>query len=264
MTVPVRASAAAAPNSSVGERRVYQRPPVVEALIDIHVDPAPSLQTGKLADFAAGLEAQFPTRSAIMSGSLRFDAGVGAVVESSQALIGYRFSDEPTTRVMLVRRDGFTFSRHAPYDRWENWEREARDMWERYTSLFKPIGVRRLAVRYINRIDIRPSEGDRLRDFVRIYPEVPEQLPTRTAGFVMRLELIPLELPDTSLVINVGRVDAPRPGLTSILLDLDLFRRTESTAPNSPSVWSTLERLHDLENSYFESCITDRAREIFE
>lgn len=62
-----------------------------------------------------GAVAALPLLSGVMTGAVKIDVAAGSVVQSKQSLIGYRFADMAQTRVVAVRRDGYAFSRLAPY-----------------------------------------------------------------------------------------------------------------------------------------------------
>jgi uncharacterized protein (TIGR04255 family) len=245
-----------------GERRVYSRPPVLEALIDIKTrfDSPPEL--AKLGSFEQGEEERYPERKTLLSGALRVDPQANVVMEASQTVNGFRFSDGSNSRIAQVRTDGFAYSRLAPYSQWEEWIPEAERLWKRYVESFAPSSVWRIAVRYVNRVDLHPDRGDRLRDFLRVRPELPEEASGDIAGFIMRLELPQPQLENGMLILSIGRVQSSEEGTVSILLDLDVFQVADFD-PKSESMWEALNRLHEVENSYFESFITERAREAF-
>lgn len=245
-----------------GQRRQYARPPVLEAIVDIQVEPAESLETATLLEFHAGREDRFPMRSGVMTGAVKIDVAAGSVVQSKQSLIGYRFADTAQTRVVAVRMDGYAFSRLAPYSRWEDWIDEARELWNAYVDIASPRAVTRVAVRYINRIDFVPRDGDRIHDYLSVYPHLPDELPQIATNFLVRLEL-PQQDIEASVTLTVGKLEPPEPSSTALLLDLNVFKLTGSLPTAGAEVWDLVNVLHDRENFYFETCITDRAREIF-
>jgi len=234
---------------------------VLEALVDIRVERGSPIDLPTLANVHVGEEERYPKREALMSSSITFDPKGNAVAQAAQSMNGYRFSDSANSRIAQVRQDGFTFSRLQPYDQWESWRGEARRVWDRYVEAVRPKTINRVAVRYINRIDVSSTRG-RLRDYLNIYPELPNEIPNLMTGFIMRLELALPDLPSAALVLSLGRIPPPSQGLVSILLDLDLYQQLKM-GPREENLWDSLETLHARENLFFESCITDRARELF-
>jgi hypothetical protein len=117
--------------------------------------------------------------------------------------IGYAFRSKDGQHVFSARLDGFDFSVGHPYGRWEEFRDEALRLWE----LFKKVsGVReivRVAVRYINRIDIPTTHSVKLDHYLTIYPEVPDDWPSGVElhDFFMQLQAWQDDL-DCNLIVN--------------------------------------------------------------
>jgi uncharacterized protein (TIGR04255 family) len=252
-------------DSSAPRRRLYTKPPVVEAFIDIHVDRPSHVEaaalTAGLSSFHKDEEHLYPVRNAIMSGTYTVDPVTGHSTEQRQDLIGYRFISARQSEVVQVRKNGFTFSKVRPYTHWEQWRPEARRLWSRYCDLVHPIRVTRTTVRYINRIEI-PEDQIHIENYFRTYPRVADIIPGAFARFLLRVELPQPDIPDAILVLSQGIVEDLKVG-GGIVLDLELSCRVDM-APRDEGLWDALETLHDRENDAFEGCITDETRKLFE
>ncbi len=242
-------------------RRVYPRPPVQEAVVSFHVEPG-SATTQILSGLHSGEEERYPVREATMTQALRFDPASNSVTESSQSLDGWRIVTADRSEIAQFRQSQFVFSRLTPYVGWEAWRDEANRLWAKYRDATESTAITRVGVRYVNRIDIVPQVGRRIRDYLRFYPNMPEELPQGINSFVMRVETKLPQPSGTVVAINAGRTEPPSPGLYSVLLDIDVIS-TEHVAAGSDQVWELAEELHRIENGYFETCITDIARETF-
>ncbi len=64
------------------------------------------------------------------------------------------YVSEDEVKLVQFRLDGFTFNRSKPYTSWEQVFPEAFGLWKEYVSLAAPEFVNRIAVRYINRLDL--------------------------------------------------------------------------------------------------------------
>ena len=138
--------------------------------------------------------------------------------------------------------------------------KEARRLWQLYRERLKPVAVTRVAVRYINRLDIR-AERIELKDYLRTMPEIAEGLPQTLDGYFMQLQ-IPMDDIRCKLLLNETIGESPKSGCLSLILDIDLFR-TDDIPDDEESIWQLFELLHVRKNEVFEACITDRARETF-
>ncbi|MEG4285781.1 TIGR04255 family protein [Microcoleus sp. A006_D1] len=236
----------------------YSRAPITEALMEIQVKLPPEVRLDILAQVYSSIQAEYPHREEVLlfEGQMMVGEEVGAT--ASQSPIGYIASHDDKKQILQLRLDSFAFSRLAPYDCWENFRDEAKRVWNIYKSVTDPEAIARLALRYINRLDIPLPVGD-IKEYLRTFPEVSPDLPQGLSGYFMQLQ-IPQQSLGTMLVINQAIVSPPTPDFVSIILDLDLF--LEEDIPNDEiGLWHILEQMHEQKNIAFEACITDRTRE---
>jgi uncharacterized protein (TIGR04255 family) len=125
----------------------------------------------------------------------------------------------------------------------------------------EPLAVLRLAVRYINRLDI-PAQKIEIKDYFRTMPEVSPDLPQLLVGFFMQLR-IPHEDLSCEMLLNQAIVPPPRADTVSVVLDVDLFR-TADVPSDEDAIWDYFEKLHVRKNAVFEACITERTRELIQ
>lgn len=174
---------------------------------------------------------------------------------------GYKFISVNGKSIWQSRMDGFTFSQLAPYASWSPFRDEARRLWGRFREKTMPEAIERLAVRYINRIDV-PSPGIDLKQYFRTSPEISPDLPQELSGYFMQLTLPQPDL-GGAVLINQAIIPPPKPDMVSVVLDIDLF--SEQNVPQSEeAIWDFFERLHVRKNEVFEACITDQTRRLFE
>jgi|HubBroStandDraft_6_1064221.scaffolds.fasta_scaffold87224_4 uncharacterized protein (TIGR04255 family) len=249
-------------------RRRYRNPPVLEALIDVRVAPPDKLDLAPLATLMTGEEDRYPRRESVSLGSVTITlAPAGSATSLQQTQSGYRYTSADSTLIFQARTDGLTFSRLRPYSQWGDWEPEARRVWAKYCGATNPSRVTRIAVRYVNRILVKTKQPIELGDFLHVHAEAPPEL-SNISQSLMRIECPQPSIENTVLILTQS-IPAWLPGDSvgeagvAILLDLDVVRTTEF-APGGSELWSALDDLHRLENAIFESCITDRAREMFD
>lgn len=237
--------------------RHYDRAPIKEAIVDIQIERPPSLTLASLEGAPPG----YGQRQMLMMGQVRIPLGAGQVTPTAkQDQMGYRFVSGDGKHVAQFRVDGFTFSRLAPYQTWQQLQSEAKLLWEAYRRwIVGQLTVVRVGLRYVNQLDLPLPVRD-FRDFIRSYPEISSDLPQQLAGFFMQLQ-VPQEDIDAMLVINEAMVPPPSPGLVSIVLDIDVFRQGLKLE-SSDDVWDVLEVLRLRKNLVFEGCITNNAREL--
>lgn len=238
----------------------YERAPITEALIDIRVEDGRGPAIAVLESLHKEIRNQYPVKSKRIYVAGQFSAGeeVGAV--ATQRLMGFSFSSSDGKQIFQARMDGFTFSRLRPYGNWNELRDEARRLWRIYRKSAKAAKISRVAVRYINQIDIPVPQID-YKEYFRTSPEVSPDLPQGLSGFFMRLQF-PQDDIGGMLILTQTAVPPPSPSMTSVILDLDVLK--ENVAFQSDEeVWILLEKLRDRKNKFFEGCITEKTRLLF-
>lgn len=238
----------------------YENAPITEALIDIRVNLPVSATGLRLLESVHGrVRGTYPGKKRTLHVLGRFSGGDAVGASATQTQTGFAFSSEDGRQVFQARHDGFTFSRLRPYVSWRELRDEARRLWEIYREVVTPETIDRVAVRYINQIDI-PLPAIEHKDYFRTTPEVSPVLPQGLSGFFMQLQF---PQPDFGglLILTQAAVPAPNPNTNSVILDIDVSK--EAALADDEEVWGLLEVLRDKKNEFFEGCITDRTRALF-
>jgi uncharacterized protein (TIGR04255 family) len=244
----------------------YPRAPISEAVIDLRAELPPELSVATLQKVGEG-EAEreaYPDRNALLHEQFQIAPGIGSSSVRHEA--GFRFGSADGKYVYQARIDGFTLSRLQPYENWEKFRTEAQRLWARYREVAQPVRVTRLAVRYINRIEV-PLPLDDFAQYFRTFPEVSSDLPQGLAGYFMQLRM-PLDDVKCAATINQTVLDessgvAPPSDVVTILLDIDIFRTAELPTDDE-GIWSVMEQLREEKNQVFEASITPKTRELFQ
>lgn len=238
----------------------YENAPITEALIDIRVEAPQGLTLQTLEGLHGAIKDRYPGKKKRVYMEGRFSAGVEIGAAAKQTEMGFAFATENGRQIFQARRDGFTFSRLRPYGNWAQLREEGRRLWNIYRESVAPLQITRVAVRYINQIDI-PSQATDYKVYFRTVPEVSPELPQGLSGFIMQLQF-PQEDFGGSLILTETAVPLPSSGAVSVVLDLDVFKDHVEIASDD-EVWDLLETLRNRKNEFFEGCITDEARKLF-
>lgn len=245
------------------QRRHYSKAPITEAIIDIKVKLPEGLSIDKFKDIHPLISDRFPTLEPFYRGvgSITYQPGTDIKVDTSQQQLGFWFRSEDNLQTFQATLEGFTFNRLAPYESWEKFSSDAKKLWEIYKEICEPTHVIRVAVRYINQINIPAHELTELKEYLITVPEVSPKLPQNALQtFFMQLQ-IPQQDLDCMLIINEAIVPPTNPEIVTVILDLDLFRQ-QTWDSNDREIWSYLEKLRNRKNEVFEASITDKTREL--
>lgn len=241
------------------DKRHYDRAPITEAIIDVKVKTQPALNLDELEQVRDEDEATYPELRKIQIAHAHVAIGEQVAASAAHEQAGFAFINADKTQVFQARKDGFAFSRLAPYQNWEAFRDEAYRLWTKYRERIKPIDIIRLAVRYVNRFDV-PGNQIEIKEYFRTMPEISPDLPQIMNGFFLRVT-IPQDDLKATLLINQTIVPPAAPGVTSVVLDVDIFREIDVPSEEDP-IWDYFERLRERKNCVFEACITEKAREL--
>lgn len=251
------------------DRPHYSRAPIIEATISLGIVPPAILSTEHLTKIRELVQDQYPSmrEEHLYTGEVSIsEPGQPPEHDDVHEHLGYVFHSEDGQRSFRANLEGFDFSVKKPYDRWEVFRDEARHLWTMFKDVSGAEEVARVAVRYINRIDIPVSPSVDLEKYLSIYPELPDAWPSGTSihNFFMQVQSWQEEL-DCNLIVNQAPAHSPEAGMTSIRLDFDLFREAYE-APwkieNEEDIWNFLEKLHERNNEIFQASITDATKEL--
>lgn len=240
----------------------YKNAPIVEAVIEFRVTAREGLSLDDVARAHSGEEIRYPLTQKRMNyeGELTLSEE-GVTTEGNQTQVGYVYVSEDRRKLFHSTREGFIFSKLAPYSSWEEFSAEAWRLWQRYVESTKPEQVDWIGVRYINRIRV-PYQQIEIKDYLRTYPELSSDLPQLFSGFFFQVQ-VPFQ--DRGIQTTITSAMEGEIESVSLILDIDC-RKGVGIAVSDTSLESdarlVLEELRRSKNNVFEACITDQTRRL--
>lgn len=236
----------------------YENAPITEALIDIRVELLPTSKLPILEGLHGLVSGQYPDKQQRLYVQGEFSFGAA----SSQAHpIGFTFRTKDGKQIFQARLDGFTFSRLRPYGNWAELRDQAKELWHLYRTAIGAPKIVRVAVRYINQINIINQDRIDYKDYFLTSPEVSPTLPQELAGFFMQLRIPQPEFGGMLILTQSAGVPAS-PEQHAVILDIDMIKEDPQFSSDD-EVWCMLDKLRSKKNEFFEGCITDKARALF-
>ena len=243
------------------EARHYPHAPITEALVDLRVNYGSAISLDKLKNFGTQIKADYPhenTREMVQA-NVNFGQ---AQAQTSRSTIGYIFHSADRRQAVQARLDGFTFSRFAPYQDWPRLISEAKRLWTIFLKCLRPQTVTRIAVRYINQINLPYRERTlTFEHYLRTFPATALEEDIALEEFLLRL-VMPQQDLSAKLILTEALLP-PKDDHLGVLLDIDLFRENASVDSHSEEIWDILETFRERKNKYFEASLTDAARGLF-
>lgn len=166
----------------------------------------------------------------------------------------YKTKDEKN--VAQFGENGFTFSRLNPYTEWEVVKNEAKRLWGIYCSISKPETITRIALRYINRLDLTlPLQPE---DYFTQPPSVPETITNDILSYTLRFVIRREELMANIIQTTIGLPEKTKIG---IIFDIDTYYMDDNGI--NKDIWITFERLKEFKNLIFFDSITEKTKEMY-
>jgi len=239
----------------------YKQPPITEAVIEISfTEPHNKSKIKKFINRHKGAYSDYHELN-----HYRLDINIPSPQDSPKAeaipQLVHRFSSQDMTQQLLLNESSVIVSQLAPYCGWKDFiERFIRDwrVWKKHMGFNE---IKQIGVRYINRLDI-PVSGPVINfsEYVNINLISPESL-GHNSSYAIHVKFPINELKST-LTLNTAVVQSPLLNCMSLVIDQDIVRAVELPQKDD-SIYGFLDEVHEKKNSVFESCITNKAREIF-
>lgn len=241
--------------------RNYQHPPLIEALCEFQFVSEnwdltiPGLVYQKIKkDYpnkhqVKMMELEFQVKSSEISPKMRGDTD------------RMQFLNKEESGLVQVGQNLLAVNFLQPYPKWQNFRERIKEMLEVYKDIAHPAGIKRIGLRYINKIEIPVSEFD-LSDYFNLQPTLPKQIPSQFGPIFMRVE-IPYSANDGLLVLTFASNPSAQPNNSSFILDLDFATPVEHGC-KFDNYFDWIEVAHKNVEIAFEACIKDRARNLFQ
>lgn len=247
----------------MAQPRPLKRPPIVEALVDVRaVVPGDFEMFDALAD---ELTDQFPTKEQRRDLEATIEIRDGKLVQQRvdpSAFGGIRIANADRTAYAQFRPDGFTLNNVKVYMGGDVLIDRALALWDLVVKHATPDVVSRVALRYINRLELPLKRGDEFKLYLTSPPELPEGAPQLVSQFLSRVVGHDAQRQATAVVVQQLK-EQQGDQAVSITLDVDVFR-SGSFPVDSTALREILGSLRLLKNETFFSLLTDEAVGLYE
>lgn len=240
-------------------------PPIVEAVLDIDCDLPPGLDFAEVEKRSAeAFSDHYPVRRK----QFIQQAGVDLVSDAepkffaSQGLSAFQFLSEDEKQIVQVRVGGFSFNRLEPYTSLDDYLLEIARCWDAFRKLAAPVQVRKIGLRYINRILLPLADGKvQLSEYLKVSPNLPDGSGLQFADFFHQHRAVD---PATGIMANIILASQPPEGnVLPLLLDIEVHK-PERLVPAPLAEWEDrIQSLRKLKNQIFEYSLTPRCLNLF-
>lgn len=231
--------------------------PIKEALIDIQG----SFTNAKNYDeilrelelIHAEFEGEFPIKDVRTAREVLFHGAQSPIVNDTK--VGFLFKSRDQKKIVQFRINGFTLSHLNHYQNWDSLIKDTQKYWKLFNSKRSDFKISRLAVRFINQIQI-PWPCINKSDYLLRMPNTPsgseadelhsfaEQVSwsNKASGCQSNLIIFMAEQSNDSVE-------------KTITIDIDTFRNIQVNNLTDDKVWELINAFQSIKNDIFYSLV---------
>lgn len=233
----------------------YNSPPVVEALCEFQLEKEDTTLAGV---FFGEVETDFPIKEQRSTRKVDINANDQGIVEHQVQTIDYAvFRSSGKNHLIQVSPSSVSVNFLQPYGGWDIFRDDINRALEVLLHAQGSIRLKRIGMRYINRIEI-PRRAFDLEEYFVYRPSMnPDNivLSSFMLGSVLHYE-------DERDVCNLQLVSIPADNEHNSCFLLDIDYSTKDYPIEKATEWVEVAHSHIID--LFEKCITDQLRDLFE
>lgn len=241
--------------------RRYKNPPIIEALCEFQFEPGPPWDLAIPGLVYEKVRDNFPKRRQVRALETSLSAGPEGVEQQVRTTDRIQFLCEDERVLIQVGPNMLAVNHLRPYPTWPEFLPLIRRGFEAYCEAASPEGIRRIGLRYINRIEI-PGQCIELENYFEFRPFVGPQLPQDFGPFIVGIQ-VPYEDSRDILRLQLANASVETLDTVAVMLDLDYFLARPGELPLD-NIFEWVDVAHSRVEEAFEACITDRLRKMFE
>lgn len=232
----------------------YPNPPIVEAALEFVFDAELSDEAHQAVKLALG---------ALYAGTTKNASRVERDGTGSTAIL---MSTENRRDHIALGIDVAMLTVHttAPYAGWGNITSRAEASLGMYIEAYRPRGLKRVSVRYIDRILIPMQSSTKLNQYLTCVPTLPRGMAPTMAAFQVAVQSVDHQA-GIGTFLTIGSDDREEAdGETGpVLYDIIVEKNFKPTV--SVTQWvETANELHKRQREIFEASITEQTRRLFQ
>ncbi len=233
--------------------------PIIEAVVDIDCDLPTGLDHQALRESAEeALRLRYPKfrQQLIQHHEITNNGDGSPEMKVNQRFGAMQFLAEDERQLVQFRPNGYSFNRLAPYGSLDDYFPEIQATWRTFLALAKPVVVRKVGIRMINRILLPMADGGLVfGHFLRVPPRLPETgLPLCFQGFLDQQAALDLETGNHANIVKT--TELPQGDKLPLILDIEVFHPCEVSPAAWPEIRGRLDSLRCLKNRIFRNTLT--------
>ncbi|MGC8482694.1 MAG: TIGR04255 family protein [Thermodesulfobium sp.] len=242
-------------------KKRYENPPIVEVVCEFQFVPGEIWDDAMPELIYEKINGNFPGKQQKIELSFNVEPLKNGVVQRVEPIVRNQFFNRDRTALIQTIPNLFILNQLKPYIGWENFKLMIMDNFSVYRQIAKPKDFKRISLRYINLLEFSKKQNIKLKNYLRYYPFIPEELAKNNNSFISKVEF-PFKDGKESLTVALYSSISDRPNFSSLLLDIGYSMVSQEFVPFDDLEGWLAESHNKIENT-FESIITDKSRNLF-
>lgn len=240
--------------------------PIIEAVVDINCDLPPATDLVQLEEVAKErLRDAYPKtrRRIVQSHQFRAEAEKPPEFAVRQHIGGLQFLTADERQIVQIRSEGYSFNRLAPYGSLDDYLDEIERTWFIFRELTQPVQVRRVSLRFINKILLPTNDGIvELNDYLLVSPKLADEKTLQLVGFLNQQGAVEVE---TGLQVNTTLAMQPlEDDRLPLIFDIDTLDMKTRPVDDWDSLKEAILSLRRLKNHVFRRSLTEKCLTLFQ
>lgn len=240
----------------------YRNSPVVEVVCEFQFVSDGEWDTTYPAKIHEIVKSQFPRHDTLKLSEVTMQLGGENISQNVKVIERPRFLQEDEKAFIQIGQDLLAVNRLKPYPTWDLFFPLVIQAYTSYLQVAHPKGIKRIGLRYINRIVLPVPEID-LDDYFTMAPQIPAELPQVLSSYVVGMD-IPFEAGHSNLKLRFTSVPPDSPTAVAALLDLDYSLTQPETLTLEQALDWVDKTAHIHVQEAFEACLTSKLKAAFE
>ena len=248
----------------MAQPKFLTNPPIVEALVDFQASiPGNPATFNTLAD---ELRDDFPRKELKHQVEGKIEFKDGKLVEPqivSSSFVGVRVANKDETIFIHLQPDRFTLNNVKGYIGGDQLIDKALTRWKWLVERTKPEWVSRVALHYINRLDLPLKEGDEFEKYFQSPPSLPKGAPQAISEYLSHVVSQDAQRKAIAIVTQQLMRQHQKGKPITFKVALEVFR-TGNFPVDVTALRDILDSLRELKNETFFSLLTEETVRIYE
>jgi len=240
--------------------------PIIEAVIDIDCDMPSDFDLAATEPEASKRFAdRYPNlkKSFIHQHEIQARPNEPPQFTATQALRALQFFSKDSLQLIQVRSNGYSFNRLRPYSSLDDYMPEIERTWRLFVEVAAPARIRRITLRYINRILLPMEEDTRvdLDEYLPLGPRFPEGHSLTYSSFLNRYSADEVGTGNhVTITLTNQKIEN---GRLPVIFDIEVQRRLETEPENWEAIRGAILSLRGLKNRVFKKTLSDKCLNLF-